>query len=287
VANVSGGTANVRGVVPEGENSHEFEPAPSVAKVLAKADIVFINGLELETPTKELADSNLKDGAEIVELGNGTISEDEYIFDFSFSEEEGDPNPHLWTNPLYARRYAEIVKDTLAERDPDDAERYEANYEKLADQIDSFDEALREATETIPEEKRKLLTYHDSFPYFARDYGWTVIGAIQPSDFSDPTPREVARLIRQVREEKVPAIFGSEVFPSPVSKQIAREGGAKYVDDLRDDDLPGKPGEPDHSLLGLLQFDYTTIVEALGGDASALEAVETGNPVSDDAEYPQ
>jgi len=287
VANVSGGTANVRGVVPEGENSHEFEPAPSVAKVLAKADIVFINGLELETPTKELADSNLKDGAEIVELGNGTISEDEYIFDFSFPEEEGDPNPHLWTNPLYARRYAEIVKDTLAKRDPDDAERYEANYEKLADQIDSFDEALREATETIPEEKRKLLTYHDSFPYFARDYSWTVIGAIQPSDFSDPTPREVARLIRQVREEKVPAIFGSEVFPSPVSKQIAREGGAKYVDDLRDDDLPGKPGEPDHSLLALLQFDYTTIVEALGGDASALEAVETGNPVSDDAEYPQ
>lgn len=287
VANVAGGLADVEGVVPEGANSHEFEPAPSVAKLLASADVIFVNGLHLEEPTKELAEANLADGAEIVQLGDGTISGSEYIYDFSFPEEGGDPNPHLWTNPLHAKRYAEIVKDTLSARDPANAAAYQANYNGLAAQIDAFAAALRDATATVPEDRRKLLTYHDSFPYFARDFGWTVIGAIQPADFSDPTPREVAELITQVRDEDIPAIFGSEVFASPVLDQIAREGGAEYVDDLRDDDLPGEPGAPEHSLLGLLQFDYTTIVEALGGDASALEAVDTGNPVSDEAVYPQ
>jgi ABC-type Zn uptake system ZnuABC Zn-binding protein ZnuA len=287
VANVSGGLVDVEGVVPEGENSHEFEPAPSVAVLLASADVIFINGLHLEEPTKELAEANLADGAEIVELGNGTITEAEYIYDFSFPEEGGDPNPHLWTNPHYAKRYAEIIKDTLSERDPANAATYEANYEALAEQIDAFSTALTEATATVSEDRRKLLTYHDSFPYFARDFGWTVIGAIQPADFADPTPKEVADLITQVRDEGIPAIFGSEVFPSPVLEQIASESGAQYVDDLRDDDLPGDPGAPDHSLLSLLQFDYTTIIDALGGDPAALEELETANPVGDEAVYPQ
>ena len=110
---------------------------------------------------------------------------------------------------------------------------------------------------------------------------------MQPADFSEPTPKEVGDLITQIEAEGIPAIFGSEVFPSPVLDQIAGEGGAQYVDDLRDDDLPAEPGAPDHSLLGLLQFDYVTIVNALGGDASALEAVDTSNPVSDEAVYPQ
>jgi ABC-type Zn uptake system ZnuABC Zn-binding protein ZnuA len=287
VANVAGGLVDVEGVVPEGENSHEFEPAPSVAGLLAGADVIFVNGLHLEEPTMELAVANLADGGEIVELGAGTVNEDEYIYDFSFPEEGGDPNPHLWTNPNYAKRYAEIVKDTLSRRDPANADAYQANFEVLAAQIDEFSAALTEATATVPEAQRKLLTYHDSFPYFARDFGWTVIGAIQPADFADPTPKEVADLITQVRDEGIPAIFGSEVFPSPVLEQIAGESGARYVDDLRDDDLPGEPGSSEHSLLALLEFDYTTIVEALGGDPSALEALDTSNPVSDDAEYPQ
>ena len=113
------------------------------------------------------------------------------------------------------------------------------------------------ATATVPEEDRKLLTYHDSFPYFAREYGWEVVGAIQPSDFAEPTPQEVAGLIDQIRAEHLPAIFGSEVFPSPVLEQIAAETGATYVDDLRDDDLPGEAGDPDHSYLGLMVFDFT------------------------------
>jgi ABC-type Zn uptake system ZnuABC Zn-binding protein ZnuA len=114
-----------------------------------------------------------------------------------------------------------------------------------------------------------------------------VIGAIQVSDFEEPTPREVTSLIEQVRERGVPAIFGSEVFPSPVLEQIGEAAGAEYVDVLRDDDLPGEPGDPEHSWLGLMRFDFVTITEALGGDATALEQFEVRAPVPDAAEYPQ
>ena len=117
----------------------------------------------------------------------------------------------------------------------------------------------------------------------------SVIGAIQPSDFSEPSARDVADLIDQLRELDVPAIFGSEVFPSPVMEQIAKEGGARFIDQLRDDDLPGKPGDPRHSYLGLMLTNIEIMAEALGGNASALAQFDPG-PVFEGesgAIYPQ
>ena len=136
-------------------------------------------------------------------------------------------------------------------------------------------------------ENRELLTYHDAYAYFAVHYGWRVIGAVQVSDFEDPTPKEVASLIGQIKREKVPAIFGSEVFPSPVLAQSADETGTKYGDKLRDDDLPGTPKDADHSYLGLMKFDFVTMVTALGGDATALRAFDASDVAPDNARYPQ
>ncbi|HZQ85409.1 MAG TPA: metal ABC transporter substrate-binding protein, partial [Acidimicrobiales bacterium] len=127
----------------------------------------------------------------------------------------------------------------------------------------------------------------DAYAYFAAHYGWTVIGAIQVSSFEDPTPKEVARLIAQVKREKVPAIFGSEVFPSTVLAQIGTEAGVRYVETLRDDDLPGRPGDADHSYLGLMKADYVTMISRLGGDATALRAFDAADVTPDKADYPQ
>jgi ABC-type Zn uptake system ZnuABC Zn-binding protein ZnuA len=286
-ADVAGDLAEITGVVPEGTNSHTFEPAPSVAEVLSDADLVFINGLELEEPTKALAQEHLKDGARIVELGTETLPESDYVYDFSFPREEGKPNPHLWTNPPMAKRYAELIKDALAAEDTANAAAYERNYRAFAGLVDEFDQAMRTSFATLPRERRKLLTYHDAYAYFAREYGWDVIGAIQVESFEDPSPREVAELIDQVKAEKVTAIFGSEVFPSPVLAQIGKEANVRYVDVLRDDDLPGEPGDPEHSWLGLMRFDFVTMTEALGGDASALESFVVRNVAPDTATYPQ
>ncbi|HEX6423253.1 MAG TPA: metal ABC transporter substrate-binding protein [Acidimicrobiales bacterium] len=287
VAAVGGDLVDIDGIVPEGADSHTFEPPPSAAAVLARADVLFVNGLQLEEPTTDLAEANMGDDAVLVPLGDETIGPDEYRFDASFPEEAGKPNPHLWTNPPMADRYAEVVKDTLVELDPDNATGYEANYAAFSARVDELDAAVREATATLDLTRRKLLTYHDAYAYFADEYGWEVIGAIQPRDFGEPSPREMADLITQVRDAGVPAIFGSEVFPSPVLERIGDEAGVRYVDVLRDDDLPGDPGDEEHSWLGLMRFDFVAMVEALGGDASSLEAVPLTLTAPDRATYPQ
>lgn len=277
VYNIAGDKAAIVGIVPEGVNSHTFEPAPSDARRLAEADVIFINGLKLEEPTLKLAEANLKESAEIVLLGDQTIGEDEYAYDFSFPEEGGSPNPHLWPNPFHALRYAEIVRDTLSARDPANTAYYSANYDAFAARIAALDETIKATVASIPAENRKLLTYHDSWAYFAPLYGMTVIGAIQPADFAEPSAQDIAEIIRQIRAESVPAIFGSEVFPSPILEQIARETGAQYVDDLRDDDLPGAPGEANHSYLGLMQENLRVMAAALGGDPSLIADFDPSN----------
>jgi ABC-type Zn uptake system ZnuABC Zn-binding protein ZnuA len=287
VANIAGDLAEVHGLVPEGVNSHTFEPQPSMAADLTDADVLFVNGLQLEEPTKELAETNLPDDGQLVELGTLTLDEDQYLYDFSFPREGGKPNPHLWTNPPMARCYAETVASVLAKADPANAEAYEANLADYAAKIDDLDRRMAEATATVPAEHRQLLTYHDAYAYFAAHYGWTVVGAVQPSDFEEPSPKEVADLIDQVRDEDIPAVFGSEVFPSDVLEQIADEAGATYVDVLRDDDLPGEPGDERHSYLALMQFDFVTMVDALGGDPAVLEAFDPADTAPDTATYPQ
>jgi len=277
IYNIGGDRIELNGIVPEGVDSHTFEPAPSDASKLAEADLIFLNGLNLELPTLRLAKANKREGGKIVLLGEQTITPDEYVYDFSFPKEAGDPNPHLWPNPWYALRYAEIVKDELSAADPENTDYYEQNFIAFEQRIRELDAAIRATIETIPPENRKLLTYHDSWAYFAPLYGMTVIGAIQPADFAEPSAREVAAIIEQIRRENVPAIFGSEVFPSPVLEQIARETGAAYVDDLRDDDLPGEPGDPNHSYFGLMAENIRIMAEALGGDPTPILQFDTSN----------
>lgn len=287
VSRVGGDCVDVRGIVPEGTNSHTFEPAPSVAALLSDADVVFINGLKLEDPTLAMAEANMADGAELVELGTVALPEEDYIFDFSFPEEDGKPNPHLWTDPTYAIVYADIVREVLSERDPECADQMQENFEAFAAQAEELAEAVRLDQETVPAGGLKLVTYHDAYAYFAENFGWQVVGAVQPSDFADPTPSEVVTLIEQIRAEGVPTIFGSEVFPSNVLEEVGNETGVRYEQSLRDDDLPGAPGEENHSWLGLMQYNFATMIEGLGGDAPNVRAVDITSPVPDNADYPQ
>ena len=275
--NVGGTRIDLEGLVPGGVDSHTYEPAPSDARKLAAADLIVVNGLALEDPTIELARANLKPGASILELGPNTITREEWVFDFSFPEEAGDPNPHVWMGPPYAARYAELIRDALIEKDPAGADYYTANTVRFRGKIDELDRAIMATITTIPEQNRKVLTYHDSFAYFAPRYGMTVIGAAQPADFSEPSPQEMAALIDQLRAEAVPAIFGSEVFPSRVLEQIGREAGVRYVDTLRDDDLPGPPDAPEHTYIGMLREDVATMAEALGGNPAPVLAIDPAN----------
>jgi len=286
-ASIAGDRARVEGIVPEGTNSHTFEPSPQVAKLLSDADLILVNGLKLEDPTIKMAEANKKSGTQIVEIGTLVLPESDYIYDFSFPKEEGKPNPHLWTDPNYAIKYAEVIQDELSKLDPENADYYAANFTDFEQQASALAAAVAADQLSVPAGNLKLLTYHDAYAYFAKDFGWTIIGAIQPNSFSDPAPSEVARLIDQVKAENVTTIFGSEVFPSAVLEEVGRATRARYEDSLRDDDLPGAPGDAEHSWLGLMRYNYRTMISGLGGTPTQLDAITIAPTSSDSAVYPQ
>ncbi|MDQ3186396.1 MAG: metal ABC transporter substrate-binding protein, partial [Pseudomonadota bacterium] len=157
---------------------------------------------------------------------------------------------------------------------PLNKERYIANTAAYLARLQKLDNAIFDCVKSIPEKNRKLVTYHDSFAYFAPRYGMKVIAAIQPANFSEPGPREVIRIIKQINKERVPAVFGSEVFPSKATEQIARETGVKFIDQLSDDELPPPPN---NSFIGMMVNNMAIMTEALGGNPVCVANVDTRN----------
>jgi ABC-type Zn uptake system ZnuABC Zn-binding protein ZnuA len=285
VSNVAGDRVEVQGVIPEGTDSHTFEPRPSDSALLSRADLIIVNGLKLESPTEKLSNSVKPKGTKIYELGNNTITEKQWLYDFSFPKSGGKPNPHLWVNPKYAEAYAKLAKQQLSALDPGGASYYETNLKSYLKRLDNLDKVTRSVVASIPAKNRKLLTYHDSWAYWAREYGFEVIGAIQPSDFAEPSAKEVARLIDQVRKVGVPAIFGSEVYPSKVEEQISREAKIKTAN-TADDDLPGEGSavalenkDPQHTYIGMMAENLRIIASNLGGNPKLADSLDPSNVV--------
>ncbi len=276
IKNVGGNRIELTGLVPEGVNSHTFELVPSDVIKVNNADIIIIDGLGLETNIEDVAEEarNENPQLEILKLGDNTITPEQWVFDFSFPKEKGDPNPHLWLNVAYAMKFANLTRDKLAKMDPQNAQYYSNNTDRYISLLKNLDEKIMEAVLTVSPQNRKLLTYHDSWGYFAPRYNMTVIGAVQPSDFGEPTPQEVARIIDQIKSEKVPAIFASEVFPTEIVEQIAKEGNVKIVETLSDDDLPGSPGDPNHTYVGMMLENMESMLIPLGGNVTSLQGID-------------
>lgn len=286
VSNIAGDRVEVKGIIPEGTDSHTFEPRPSDADLLRQAKLILVNGLNLESPTKKLANASKPKDTKIYELGNNTITKEQWMFDFSFPKDKGDPNPHLWVNPKYAEAYAKLAAEQLTALDPAGKDYYATNLKNYLQRLEDLDKATRAVVASIPAANRKLLTYHDSWAYWAREYGFEVIGAIQPSDFKEPSAKDVAEFTDQIRKTGVPAIFGSEVYPSKVEEQIAREAKVKIAN-TADDELPGKDGSanamenknPEHTYIGMMVNNMKIIAENLGGNPELVKTVNTTNVV--------
>ncbi len=279
VQNIGGEKINLIGLVPEGVNSHTFDLVPSDIIKINNADLIIIDGLNLETEVEKIANNAIAKNSKIhlLKLGDNTVDKADWIFDFSFPKEKGDPNPHLWLNVDYAIKFANLTRDKLIEIDPCNSKYYTENSNKYTNLLKQLDNGIKKSIMTIPLENRKLLTYHDSWAYFAPRYGMTVIGAIQPSDFGEPSAKDVADLIDQVRAEKVPAIFASEVFPTNIIDQIAKEGNITVVETLSDDDLPGKPGDNNHSYVGMMIENMKNMILPLGGNIEELKNINPKN----------
>src|SRR6266849_3392734 len=163
VREIAGDRVDLVQMIPDGTDSHTFEPRPSDARFLQDADLIVLNGLHLETPTQRMADANKKPSTPYLMLGDTTISPADYLFDFSFPASRGDPNPHLWLNVAYARNYAQLITNQLIQMDPENADFYQANFAALAGRMDQLDQSIYAAVQAVPANNRKLLTYHDSW----------------------------------------------------------------------------------------------------------------------------
>ena len=297
VAQVMGGRGEVVGLIPDGMDSHTYEPRPGDVAPLTEADAFIGNGLALNEAAVQLAEANLPEGAPLVLLGDEALDESElsdehwhdhddghshdHDHDDGHSHDhddghDGGANPHVWTSVPLMMAYLDHIAEVLAKVDPDGAEAYAAAAAEYSQELDELDAAIREAVGSLPPEERRLVVYHDAWAYFGDEYGVEVIAAVQPSDFSEPSASDIRAIIDQVREHDVPALFGSEEFPSDVVGVIADETGADYVGDLADDRLPGQPGDPEHSYVGMMATSAAKIVNALGGDAQPVEALAAG-----------
>jgi ABC-type Zn uptake system ZnuABC Zn-binding protein ZnuA len=282
VRQVAGQAVQVTSVVPIGADGHTYEPRPEDARTLAEADLYIENGLNLNNVVTAFASVNYPSGTPHYALADA-IPQTEILATDSAEEVAShghahNYNAHFWPDPNYAMLYVTRIGEILSGFDPADATEYANRAAAYAGQLQQMDQAFRTAIATIPEQNRKMVVYHDSWSYFGRRYGMPVIGAIQPTDFSEPSAAELRATIDEVKAAGVPAFFGSEVFPSDVLEVIAQESGATYVADLSDDRLPGEPGSPEHSYAGMMVDNARTIVTALGGDASAIDVIDPALP---------
>jgi ABC-type Zn uptake system ZnuABC Zn-binding protein ZnuA len=286
VKNIGGEKIDVMGIIPEGSDSHTFELVPSDVVKMHDADLVIIDGLNLEGSMEKVANEirNKNHLLQLLKLGDNTVTQDQWIFDFSFPKEKGDPNPHLWLNVVYAMKFANLTRDKLIEMDTKNGASYSSNADRYISLLKKLDQGIMQAVQTVPPLNRKLLTYHDSWAYFAPRYGMEVIGAVQQSDFGEPSPQYVAKLIDQIRSEKVTAIFGSEEFQSKVVAQVAKEGNVTIVQTLNDDALPGNPGDSNHTYVGMMLENMKNMIIPLGGNIEALIRIEPQNTYIADAQ---
>lgn len=284
---VAGSGISVTGIIPESQNSHEFAPTSADAKVLKTADIVMLNGLGLDDAINAMATENAKAGTLVCEAGTAMLPKSEWAYDGVFKESAGKPNPHVWLNPAHMLRLITLIRDSITTVVPDSIPVVDDNYVKLTMQINTLDQAMEKDLESVPVRNRTLVTYHPSFAYFARKYKFEVADIIQTELIADPMATQMDALVQDITSREVTTIFASVEFPSMALPEIAKAVGADHSLALRDDDLPGKPGDADHSWAGLMRHDMSTIVKGLGGTPSTIDAVDVKWPGKDSAVYPQ
>jgi manganese/iron transport system substrate-binding protein len=254
VSNVGGSYVQVTSLVPKGGDVHTFAPKPSDVVAVSHSKLIVMNGLGLDDWLDRTV-SNASAGARTIKLAVDLPG-----VAFLPGETAATENPHLWLDPRYAELYADRIAEALGSVDPTHAAAYRSRAAAYDAQLEDLDAWVRTQIATVPEQNRKLVTFHDAFPYYAREYGIEVVGVAVEAPGQDPNAGYIARLISTVRAAGVKAIFSEAQFPTKLVDQLASEADCKVVADLYDDTL-GDP--PVTSYVEVIKWDTKQLVDAL------------------------
>ncbi|MBO1017697.1 zinc ABC transporter substrate-binding protein [Achromobacter sp. SD115] len=270
VREVGGDDVSVATLVGPDGDAHEYEPTPGDAKKLAAARVLFVNGLDFETWMPRLAKASGFAGATVVasqgvkprKFAGGGHDDDDHDHDHDHGHQHGDADPHAWQNLANGAIYARNVAEGLAAADPARADAYRQRARAYAARLQALDAQVRKTFSAIPAERRKIVTSHDAFGYFGDAYGVAFIPAMGVSTDAEPAAREVARIIEQVKRERVPAVFVENISSPRLVQQISRETGAKVGGTLYSDAL-SKPGQPGATYLEMFEWNARQLAAAM------------------------
>jgi zinc/manganese transport system substrate-binding protein len=260
VRNVGGDRIEVKALVGANGDAHVYSPTPGDAREIAAAAIVFVNGFGLEGWLPRLVSAS-SSKAPVIVVSKGIAAR-------RMPDEEHPgrtvTDPHAWQSIADAKIYVANIRDGLATVDPAGKPAYDANTQAYLATLDALESEVRTALAAIPAERRKIITTHDAFGYFGAAYGMSFIAPEGVSTDSEPSAKDVARIIRQIKKQKIPAVFLENVSDPRLMEQIARETGAAIGGKLYSDAL-SEPGGPAATYIDMMRHNVRELAKALGG----------------------
>ena len=255
--NVAGDRLIVKSLLPIGSDPHAYQAAPADVAKIAESDLLILNGLEYEHFIETLLDAQRAGGEKkIVEAATGLSPRED-------AGSEHGVDPHMWLDPNLVITYVENIRDGLIQVDAEGAEIYKSNAEAYIAQLKDLDKWIVEQVNTIPAERRLLVTNHAALGYFTERYGFDVAGSVIPSFSSNaaPSAQEMASLIDEIKRLNAPAIFLDTADNNTLAQQIADETGVMIVADLHLESLT--EGAPAATYIEMMKYNVSKIVEAL------------------------
>jgi ABC-type Zn uptake system ZnuABC Zn-binding protein ZnuA len=261
--NVAGDRVQVGSLLPVGVDPHSYQPTPRDAATISQSELLILNGLEYEEFIESLLEN--AGGSRTIVTASDGIPPREMEEHENEEEDQGHEagDPHMWLDPNLVIIYVENIREGLVHFDPDGATVYQSNADAYTSQLKDLDAWIVEQVNQIPVEKRLLVTNHEALGYFAKQYGFTVVGTVIEtfSSNASPSAQQLAELIEQIRSSGAPAIF-LDTSDSPIfAQQIADETGARVVTDLHLESLTKGPPAPTY--IDMMKHNVTQIVNAL------------------------
>lgn len=251
VRNVGGDRVNLTTLVGANGDVHVYTPAPSDAKRIADAKLVIVNGLGLEGWLPRLVQS-AGAAAQVVTASAGIAP----------LKLGSDADPHAWQSVPNAKIYVTNIANALAAAEPADAEFFQGQAKAYLDKLEALDREVRDVLAKIPPERRKVISTHDAFGYFAAEYGVQFIAPLGVSTETDPSARDIAAIIGQIRTQKIPAVFLENISDDRLVRRIASETGAKVGGTLISDSLTGEKG-PGPTYIDMVRHNIKALTSAL------------------------